>query len=189
MLFRSKRPPRAYLGFFIMQKFTFSENNDKIILHNLPPEMMIQVIFNDEDEYDVFEDVYELFEFRGNKIVVKRYSDTYKIDEMIDYQLVRNILRKAWKWYKSQVYIEKKMYEPGPLETDCYKLELQSGATDKWLATDKEHLITIFFEQGKFNETQRIIPIEDFTQEQVATLPRILSKMADWLAVNHADKV
>ena len=173
-----------------MQKFTLSKDDDKFILHNLPPQILIQLIFNDEDEYSVFEDVYELFEFRGNKIVVKWYADNYEIEEIDDFSEIRSILRRAWKWYKSQVYIEQMhiIRVEGDMEDERFKIENQSGTSD-WLITDKENLITIFFENHKFNDTQRIVELEDFTKERICNLPRILREIGEWLSKNHYDKI
>ena len=171
-----------------MQKFSFLSETDRVIYHNLPPEMEIQLIFNDEDEYDIWNDCFELFEFRGNKIVVKWLADEEELNEVEDFGQIRSILRRAWQWYKSQVYIEKKEYLAGPMEDDRYILDNQQGTND-WLITDKDNLIVAFFENHKFIDTQRIVNLEDFTKEQIAILPRILREMSDWLAKNHYDKI
>ena len=74
-----------------MSKFSFSPNNDKIILHNLPPTMEIQVIFNDEADYDVNNDVYEVFYFIDNKIIVKWLADEDEMSKINDYSQIRRI--------------------------------------------------------------------------------------------------
>lgn len=148
---------------------------------------MIQVIINDEDDYDVWEDIYELFEFRGNKIVVKWLADEYEIDECEDCGLIRSILRRAWSWYRSKVYIEKKEYQEGVWEDERFLLQQHSNSTD-WIVTDKENLITISFKNRRFNETQEIVELEDFPPENAYMLPRILREIADWIAENHYKK-
>jgi hypothetical protein len=99
-----------------MRKFTLCPNSEKVILHNLAPEMTIQVIINDEEEYDEYDDVFEAFEFMGNRIVVKWCADKNVISQFENYNLIRSILRRAWRWYRSQVYIEKKEFVPGAME-------------------------------------------------------------------------
>ena len=172
-----------------MKKFSFSKDNKKIILHNLEPKIMIQIIFNNEEEYDEWADVFEHFEFRGNYIVVKWYEDPYEIEEIEDYRLIRSILRRAWGWYRNQMYIPARTFVPGPMETERYKLSLQEGTTDKWIVTDKDNLLCILFDNSKFNDTQRCVLLVDYTAEQVAMLPRYLSQIGDWLFENHSDKI
>lgn len=173
-----------------VKKFSFAEDlSGNFLRHNLSPEMLIQIILNDDDEYNVHEDVFEVFEFRDNKIVVKWCADKAVISQFEDYSLIRSILRRAWGWYRSQVYIEKKGYLPGAMEDDRYKLELQPGITDKWLMTDKHNLVTIFFEQGSFKESQRIVNFDNIKTNQLETLPRIIQELADWLVKNHRDKI
>jgi hypothetical protein len=172
-----------------MQKFSFDPQNENFIRHNIEPEMLIQIIINDNEEYDVFEDVYELFEFRGNKIVVKWYADEDEVEEIEDFSHIRSILRRAWSWYKSQVYIKKKEFVAGVMEDESYILEPAKLQSNSWILTDKQNLISIVFENRKFNETQKIVEFEDFNREQIENLARTLRLMGDWLAKNHSDKV
>jgi len=173
-----------------VEKFSFTENLSRNFLrHNLPPEMLIQIIRNDDDEYNVYDDLFEVFEFRDNKIVVKWCAEKNIRSQFNDYNLIRSILRRAWGWYRSQVYIEKKNYLSGATEDDKYKLELLPETTDKWLITDKHNHITIFFEQGSFKVSQRIVNIKETQTKKLEMLPRILQELADWLVNNHKDKV
>jgi len=171
-----------------MEKFVFLKNDENFILHQLPPKILIQIILNDSVEYDVFEDVYEMFEFRGNKILVKWYADEDEISEIEDFRLIRSILRRAWGFYKSKVFIDKREFIAGVMEDERFKIENQKDS-EHWLVTDKDNLIVIFFENHRFNDTQRIVPIYEITQEQIKILPRILREMSEWLAQNHYDKV
>ena len=173
-----------------VKKFSFAEDLcGNFLRHNLSPKMLIQIILNDEDEYNEHDDVVEVFKYRDNKIVVKWCAGTNVRSQFEDYRLVRSILRRAWGWYRSQVYIEKKRFLPCATEDDKYKLELLPGTTDKWLITDKRNLITFFFEQGKFKSSQRIVNVENIQPKQFETVPRIVHELTDWLENNHKDKV
>ena len=169
-------------------KFSFDPQNEGIILHNLPPEMRIQIIINDSENYSL-EDVFEIFEFRGNKIVVKWLADDDEINECEDYGFIRSILRRAWNWYRSQVFIEKYTPPAGAMEDADYILQPSKLQQNSWILTDKNNLISISFENHRFNDTQKITNLNDFSPSQIAMLPTILRKMGDWLAENHRDKI
>ena len=58
-----------------------------------------------------------------------------------------------------------------------------------WVLTDTVNLVVITFEEGRFNETQKITPIEggeNYTlMNEVMAQVRIIREMSDWLAINH----
>ena len=58
-----------------------------------------------------------------------------------------------------------------------------------WVLTDTVNLVVITFEEGRFNETQKITQIEggeNYTSmNDVMAQVRIIREMSDWLAVNH----
>lgn len=54
-----------------------------------------------------------------------------------------------------------------------------------WVLTDKENGIVIRFEENKFNDTQQVTNLEDFTEEQLLRLPTIMREIGDWLATHH----
>lgn len=60
---------------------------------------------------------------------------------------------------------------------------------DGWLVlTHTPTGITIEFERGRFNETQRVVLPSRWQQthpELATTLPSVLSAMADWMATRH----
>ena len=62
------------------------------------------------------------------------------------------------------------------------KSTLQQGW---WVLTDKDNGIVCRFQEHKFNETQKMTGLEDFTQEQIMNMPTIMSEMGDWLATHH----
>ena len=55
--------------------------------------------------------------------------------------------------------------------------------------TDTVNLMVITFEEGKFNETQKITQLEggeNYTSmNDVMAQVRIVREMSDWLAINH----
>lgn len=54
-----------------------------------------------------------------------------------------------------------------------------------WVLTDTEAQIVCRFKEGKFNETQKVTPLNDISQYDVFKLPQIATDMADWLRDNH----
>jgi len=173
------------------QKFSFINENPKRISHNLDPMMTILVIQNDEEEYDVLPDCYEQFEFLGNKFVIKWDIDPKELDDMedeVNYEHVRSILRRAWHYYKSHVRIEKRISPPGPDETDKYIIQDLEDDTG-WICTDKMNKISMLWQDKDFNETQKVVPLEDFDAAKFMDIAKILREMTDWIAINHRDKV
>ena len=178
-----------------MCKFSFTDDpGNRVIRHNLEPEMLIQVIYNREDAYlDLFNDCFELFEFRGNEIILKWLADDDELEEIEDFNHVRSILRRSWKWYRSQVYIEEFKPEHGPVETARYALSFRMWKTGEnrtydWVLTDKIFLINIFWLSHKFNESQRIeiLPGSRLTPDNAAQLMR---EAGEWLVKHHSDKL
>ena len=173
-----------------MGKFELSPNNDKIILHNLSPKMEIQIIFNDEDKFDMHNDVYEFCEFRGEKIiiVVRWLPENYAIEQREDYIYLQSILRRAWAWYRSQSCIDKYTSPDRECENGRFILQKTENEPDSWIVTDKKNLISILFKNHLFNETQTIVGLKDFSPQKIAILPRELQEVANWVEKNHYEK-
>jgi len=178
-----------------MQRFSISPDNDKIILHNLSPQIKIQVIFNDEDDYEVYEDIYEVSKFNETKVTVIwlvdkesiEYIESLEIVKYLEYvRYIHFILRRAWLWYRGQ--IDKIGFKAGPMENERFVLQQHSNGKD-WIATDKDNLITVFFEHQNFTETQRIVPINEIPKDKIPANQIALREMAEWLLYNHRDKV
>ncbi|MCZ2101125.1 MAG: hypothetical protein LC107_06265 [Chitinophagales bacterium] len=73
------------------------------------------------------------------------------------------------------------------MEDEYYVLsEAERGG---WICTDKAALISVFWQDRQFNDSQEIVNIEDFTPDQIPRLPTILRAMADWLVENHSNKL
>ena len=70
-----------------------------------------------------------------------------------------------------------------------FKLEKSHLKDGWWVLTDTENLVVITFEEGRFNETQKITKLEgdeNYTSmTDVMAQVRIIREMSDWLAVNH----
>lgn len=163
-----------------------SEDHDTI--RHIPSGVVVKILLNPVDgvDYDAYDDAYEDATFRGNYIVALWINeDDYEAPD--DYSYYRAIFRKAIKYYRAHTYIEKYVKPDGIFEDDQYVL----AAADRggWICTDKINMISIFWEDKQFNESQEIININDFTREQISTLPTILRKMADWLVINHSSKL
>lgn len=64
----------------------------------------------------------------------------------------------------------------------------KSTHPNKWVLTDRENGVVITFEQGKFNDTQKVTSLENInkTAEELAT---ILKEMGEWAVEHHSDKL
>jgi hypothetical protein len=177
-----------------MQKFSFTDDpGNGVIRHNLEPEMLIQVIYNREaPDLLIYEDCFELFEFRGNEIILKWLADYDELDAIEDYTHIRSILRRAFKWYKSKVFIEEKKKEPELFTTARYSLTLRiwrKGEEKKydWLLYDKIFHLHMMWMAGNFNESQIIETLPEFESENI--LPQLLREAAEWLVAHHREKL
>ena len=70
-----------------------------------------------------------------------------------------------------------------------FRLEKSQLTKGWWVLTDTVNLVVITFEEGRFNETQKITQIEggeNYTSmNDVMAQVRIIREMSDWLAINH----
>lgn len=171
-------------------KFEFTDKEKTTIKHHSG--MLFQVLINpvDGEDYDAMEDVYQEFDFRGNYIVCLMLNpDDFEPEPMpVGYQKIHAINRKAFGWYRSQVYIPEYVKPEGVWEDDKYLL--QHGETDgEWVLTDKENQIVFIWEDREFNETQRITPLDQFKAEDITSIPTMMRKAGEWLAENHSNKI
>ena len=171
-----------------MQKFTFINPEKTLIKHNIDPKFEIEVIVNDSNDYSKFNDCYEQFEFMGNDFVFKHNGTEDEIEIIEDFRLIRSILRRAWKFYRSNVEVIPKVFVPGKAETEQYKLD-KSKDGNGWVVADKINLIVVQWQDMQFNETQKLTLLEDFDTNNVSQLAKMLSQIGHWLAINHKDKI
>lgn len=75
-----------------------------------------------------------------------------------------------------------------------FLLEKSKTTPQGWVFTDTINLIVIRFEDGKFNETQNVVILDD---SKIQTLPRadiateaakIMQEMGDWIVRHHSSK-
>lgn len=70
-----------------------------------------------------------------------------------------------------------------------FRIEKSQLKDGWWVLTDTVNLVVITFEEGKFNETQKITQLEggdNYTSmNDVMAQVRIIREMSDWLAINH----
>lgn len=70
-----------------------------------------------------------------------------------------------------------------------FRIEKSQLKDGWWVLTDTVNLVVITFEEGKFNETQRITQLEGgdkyTSMNDVMAQVRIIREMSDWLAINH----
>lgn len=168
------------------QIFTF-ENEEKTIIRHIPTGMLFEVLLNptDGEDYDAWEDVYQNFEFRGNHITCL-LLDSYKYEPEampVGWGRINSINRRAFKYYRQNVYIPAKEMTAGAFEDERYKLEEVCDGV--WRVTDKKYLLTLRFEEGRFNETQEILELKDIEPKDFDKLASVLREMGDWMARNH----
>ena len=64
----------------------------------------------------------------------------------------------------------------------------KSTQPNKWVLTDTENGVVITFEQGKFNDTQKVTLLEN-TNKTAEELAKILKEMGEWVVEHHSDKL
>lgn len=64
----------------------------------------------------------------------------------------------------------------------------KSTQPNKWVLTDSENGVVITFENGKFNDTQKVTLLED-TNKAAEELAKVLREMGEWAVKHHSDKL
>lgn len=64
----------------------------------------------------------------------------------------------------------------------------KSTQPNKWVLTDTENGVVITFEEGKFNDTQKVTLLEN-TNKAAEELAKILKEMGEWAIKHHSDKL
>lgn len=66
-------------------------------------------------------------------------------------------------------------------------MQKSSTRPNGWVLTDKENGIVVTFEDGKFNDTQKVTPLEDVhhTPEELACIMR---ELGEWVVRHHGSK-
>lgn len=63
----------------------------------------------------------------------------------------------------------------------------KSTHPNKWVLTDKENGVIITFEDGKFNETQKVTLLDD-THLTANDLAKVMREMGEWVVRYHSSK-
>lgn len=71
---------------------------------------------------------------------------------------------------------------------DKYVIQKSSTLPNGWVLTDTEEGIVVRFEDGKYNETQKITIIDDKPNPSAVELARVLRKMGEWAVKYHSSK-
>lgn len=153
--------------------------------------MLFEVLFNPTDlDYDVLDDVYQEYFFRGNRIIVKLTNDyNFAPEPMpVGYQLINAINKKAFKFYKAHRHVPIRKLEKGVDEDQQYILQ-QSEDKKGWVLTDKEEGYIIVFDDKKFNDTQKITSLNKEDSENFMAIAKILRLAGEWLVKNHSNKI
>lgn len=65
----------------------------------------------------------------------------------------------------------------------------KSAHPNKWVLTDKENGVIITFEEGNFNNSQKVTMLEDAPKLSPIDLARIVRKLGEWGARHHGSKL
>ena len=65
----------------------------------------------------------------------------------------------------------------------------KSTHPNKWVLTDKENGVIITFEEGNFNNSQKVTMLEDAPKLSPIDLARIMRKLGEWGARHHGSKL
>lgn len=68
-----------------------------------------------------------------------------------------------------------------------YIIQKSSTLPNGWVLTDKENGIVVTFEDGEFNETQKVTPLEDVNHTP-QDLARIMRELGEWVVRHHSSK-
>ena len=68
-----------------------------------------------------------------------------------------------------------------------YIIQQSSTQPNGWVLTDTENKVVIKFQDGQFNESQKVTLLEDCTVT-VDELARIVGAMGEWAARHHGSK-
>ncbi len=65
----------------------------------------------------------------------------------------------------------------------------KSTHPNSWVLTDTENGVVIVFEDGRFNETQKVTMLEDAPKLSPTDLAQIMRKLGEWGARHHGSKL
>lgn len=68
-----------------------------------------------------------------------------------------------------------------------YIIQKSSTLPNGWVLTDKENGIVVTFDDGEFNETQKVTPLEDVSHTP-QELARIMQELGEWVVRHHGSK-
>lgn len=68
-------------------------------------------------------------------------------------------------------------------------IQQSSTQPNSWVLTDTENSVVIVFEDGRFNETQKVTMLEDAPKLSPIDLARIVCKLGEWGARHHGSKL
>lgn len=68
-------------------------------------------------------------------------------------------------------------------------IQQSSTQPNSWVLTDTENGVVIVFEDGRFNETQKVTMLEDAPKLSPTDLAQIMRKLGEWGARHHGSKL
>ncbi|WP_311438086.1 DNA breaking-rejoining protein [Hallella colorans] len=69
-----------------------------------------------------------------------------------------------------------------------YVMQKSNTHPNGWVLTDTEEGIVVRFEDGKYNETQKVTIIDDKPNPSAAKLARVMREMGEWAVKYHSSK-
>lgn len=71
--------------------------------------------------------------------------------------------------------------------TDGRFLLQRSEHLGKWVCTDVVNKFVVIFEEGEYNETSKITPLEDFNPDDYMKIAQWMRETGEWLMENHEE--
>lgn len=118
--------------------------------------------------------------------LIKNYFK-YKNVPSLDYFLKIAKAVNVTFYFESNADLDFKKALDFATEEHKFVLQKSKEKVNHWVVTYVPANIVITFEQGKFNETQRITTLEEFKPEDYPLIARYLREIGDWLGENHRD--
>ena len=69
-----------------------------------------------------------------------------------------------------------------------YVIQKSNTQPNGWVLTDTEEGIVVRFEDGKYNETQKVTIIDDKPNPSAAKLARVMREIGEWAVKYHSSK-
>ena len=110
-----------------------------------------------------------------------------RIDQMKGHPQIDSIKASSPNPVPKKIDI-KSVPAPPPVREGRFVMQQSKKQQDGWVVTDVDYNVVLTFTEHRFEETKRIVFLED-TPADYLTTARIMREIGDWLSENHKDKL